>query len=136
MNGVHEFGAAKIEFETAAVVHRMHSRRALLVEPGGDFIIGNHQRVGAFGDFHRVADVVAVPVRNEDEIRRHCFHVNGLRQRIAGDERVEQQCFAADHDRKTGMTVVNDFHRIYDHDLRFTRSFQVHERPQIANQKS
>jgi hypothetical protein len=51
-----------LEWETATMVQRMHARRALLVEPGGDFEIGDHQRVGAFGDFHRVADMVAVPV--------------------------------------------------------------------------
>ena len=93
MNGIHEFGAAKIELETAAMVQRMHARSALFVEPGGDFEIGNHQRVGAFGDFHRVADVVAVPVRDEDEIRGHLFYVNGFGERIAGNERVEQAGF-------------------------------------------
>ena len=91
MNGVDEFGAAKIELETAAMVQRMHARRALFVEPGGNLEVGNHQRVGAFGDFHRVADVVAVPVRNENEIRRHFFYVNGFRQWIAGNKRVEKQ---------------------------------------------
>ena len=135
MDGVDEFDAAEIELIAAAMVQRMHARRALLVEPGGDFKVGNHQRVGAFGDFHRVADVVVVAVRNEDEIRRDRFHVNGFGQRIAGDERVEQagSCRQRLH-RETGVTVVSDFHRIDD--TRFTRSVQVHARNrQIVNRK-
>jgi len=90
VNGVHKFDAAKSELATAAVIERMDFRRAFLVEPGGNLVIGNHRRAGAFGDFHRVTDVVAVPVRNKDEIRRHCFHVNVLGEWIPGDKRVEQ----------------------------------------------
>ena len=90
----------------------MHARRALFVEPGGDFEAGNHERVGASGNFHRIADMVAVPVRNEDEIRRHFFHINVFGERIARNERVEQQGFAANYDRETGVTVVSDLHAV------------------------
>ena len=114
VNGVHKFGAAKIELKSAAVIERMDFRRAVFVQPRGNLVIGDHQRAGASGDFHRVADVIRMPVRDEDEIRRHRFHVNGFRERIAGDERVKQQRFAADHDGEAGMTVVSDFHWNYD----------------------
>ncbi len=92
---VDEFGAAKIEGMAATVVQRMHARRSLCLEPGCHFEVGNHQRMGAFGDFHCVANVVIVPVRNKDEIRRNFFYVNGFCQRIAGYEWIKQQNFAA-----------------------------------------
>jgi hypothetical protein len=55
----------------------MHAERAFLIEPSGYFIIANHQRVGAFGDFHRISQVIFVPMRNQDEVRRYLFYVNG-----------------------------------------------------------
>ena len=58
MDGVHEFDAAKIELEAAAMVQRMDLRRAVFVEPGGDLVIGDHQRAIAPGDVHRIGQVV------------------------------------------------------------------------------
>ena len=51
-----------------------------------------------------------MPMRDEDEIRRHFFYINVFGERIPGDERVEQQRLAADNDGKAGVAVVNDFH--------------------------
>ena len=90
------FSAAKIKIVAAAVVQRMHTGRALIFKPGGNFKIGNDERLSAFGNFQRITDVVVVTMRNENGIRRHRLDANVFCQRIAGNERVEQEVLAAD----------------------------------------
>src|SRR5262249_10146119 len=98
-----QLDAAKRMIETAAVLLAVDLLDALLFEPGRDFVVGDDGRAGAFGDVDGVADVVAVPVRDEDEV--------GLRLvrgddgfRIAGEERINEDVIASRLERHGGVS--------------------------------
>ena len=60
-----------------------------LLEPQADLVVGRDRRAGALGDRHRVADVVAMAVRDQDQVGRHLLGL-GRRLGVARQERVDQ----------------------------------------------
>ena len=75
---------------------------ALLLQPLADLVVGDDRRAGALGDGDGVADVVAVAVRDQDEVGRHLVRL-GRRRRVAGQERVDEQVLAVALDQQAGM---------------------------------
>ena len=110
MNGAGEFDAAEIHFGRAAMIHRLDILHAFGFEPGSDFVGSDNRRAGPRGDVDYIRDVIAVTVRDQNEIRRDLFDVDFFRQRIRRNERVEEKRFAAGGDRETGMAVISKFH--------------------------
>jgi hypothetical protein len=113
MNGGGKLDPAEGHFRGATVIHGLDILDPLSFEPGADFVGRDHRRAGAVRDIDHVRDMIAVAVRNENEIRRDFFHVNLFGQRIRGDEWIEEQRFAGGLDGETGVAVVSKFHGEY-----------------------
>jgi hypothetical protein len=79
---------------TATDVLWVHSD-SLTFKPTGDFKIADHGRSGALGDGHRITHVIAMPMRDQNEIRFHLIGIGG-RGGVVGKERVHQNLMLAD----------------------------------------
>ena len=94
MEGRRQLDAAEAEAVAAAVLLAVDFLDALLAEPLADLVVGDHGCPGALGDRDGVAEVIAVAVRDQDEIG---LHVGGLRRggRVVRQERVDEEVGAA-----------------------------------------
>jgi hypothetical protein len=68
---------------------------ALHLHPVADFKVADDHRASALGDGNRIAHVVAVAVRDQNEIGLHIFR-RDRRRRVAGEERIHEQLVLAD----------------------------------------
>ena len=98
---------AKGILESAADVLGVSLLDALFVQPPGNFGVADGGRAGALGDRHRVADVVAVPVGDEDVIRRDLLRLD-RGSRVAAEERVDQQLETAGLKPEGGVSVPGE----------------------------
>src|SRR5262249_41306130 len=89
VEGERELAVAEGKLVPAAVLHPM-SLDLLFAEPLADLEVADDGRTAALGDGNGIADMIAVAVRDENEIRRKLI---GLRRRlgVAGEERVKQE---------------------------------------------
>ncbi len=95
----------------AAVIHRLHVFHAFFrLEPVAHLERRDHRRAGALRDLDHIRHVIAVPVRNENEISRHLADIDFFRERIRRNEGIEEQRFAGDFDGETGVAVIGEFH--------------------------
>lgn len=93
---------------TAANVQRV-GFDPLVLAVSGDFKVGDDRRPGAFGDGHRVAQVVAVGVGDQNVIRAYLAGRDcGLR--VAGEKRIGQQRCPAPLDTETSVSIPGYFH--------------------------
>ena len=67
-----KFDAAELVLMRSANVLRMNIRETLLSQPFGDFEVGDHECPGPPGDVDRIADMVPMPVGNDDRIGLYC----------------------------------------------------------------
>jgi hypothetical protein len=77
---------------------------ALVLEPGSNFKSAYYEGTGSFGDCHGIPNMIAMPVRDEDEIRinRICLDdCNG----IIVQERIYEQLNAIYIESKGGMSI-------------------------------
>ena len=102
VEGERQLDAAEREVEAAAVLLAVDLGQPLLLRATGDLVVGDHRRAGALGDGDGVADVVAVAVRDEDEVGLHLVG-RGRRRRVAGEEGVDQETMAVGLDQQAGM---------------------------------
>ena len=102
-----QFQIAEQKIATAADVKRMRFA-SLALKIIGDLKVADNHRAGALGDCDPVANVIAVPVRNEDEIR---FHLIGGDRRawIAGEKRIDEERAFRRFDIPTRMSVPREF---------------------------
>jgi hypothetical protein len=110
VDGAGEFHPAKIRFGGAAVIHRLKILHAFSLEPASHFEGCDHGRSGSIRDVRHVSDVIAMSVRNENEIGRDALYVDFAGERIRRDERIEEEGLAASLDSETGVAVVGEFH--------------------------
>src|SRR5438552_3408299 len=92
MKGVDKFRASEIESVSATDIQRMSFGEPFLVEPDGDFVIGNNSRTRATGDLGGVGHMIGVTVRDENVIGGDLLYVDCSREFVAGDEWVKKQC--------------------------------------------
>ena len=64
--GNRQFDDAEAVVPSPADMLGVHVRHTLIAEPLRDFEIGDHQGASPLGDADHVADVVGVPVRDDD----------------------------------------------------------------------
>lgn len=94
------------------MVHALDILEALAFEPAADFVGRDDRRTGPLRDIYDIGYVIAVPVRNENEVSRNFFDIDFFREWVWGDEWIEEERFSAGLDRKTGVPVVSKLHRI------------------------
>src|SRR5262249_17159160 len=88
---------------TAAVLLAVNLLQALSLKPGSDFIVGDDDGARPFGNGDGVAEMIAVPVRNEDGIRGYL--VSRQRRRgVAGEEGVDQDVLAIAFQQQASVT--------------------------------
>ena len=102
VEGQRQLDPAEGEVVAAAVLLAVDLLHALLLQPLADLVVGDDRRPGALGDGDGVADVVAVAVRDQDEVGRHLVGL-GRRRRVAGQERIDQDVRAVALEQQTGM---------------------------------
>ena len=95
MKGDRPFGAHPVVAIAAAGVALIHILHAVLGVPVAHLEVADDQRAGAFGDFYRIADMIAMRVRQQDDL---CVQVFGSRlgHGVAADERVDQDFVPVD----------------------------------------
>src|SRR5579862_1425081 len=101
---------AECKLVAAAVLLAVDFFQTLLQEPFADFEIADHRGPGPFGDGDSVADMVAVTVRDEDEVSLGLVS-RDRRRWIAGQEGVDQQARAVDFDVQAGVAKPADARR-------------------------
>jgi hypothetical protein len=64
----------------------------LILKPEGDFEITDHTGLGAFGNLNRIADVITVTVRDQNEV---CFYIFrcGCGGGVIGEEWIDENFF-------------------------------------------
>ena len=77
MHGLGQLEIAKGVLVTAAGLLSMGLEAFFFFQPAGDLDVGDHGRPGSFGDGDGVADMVRMPVGNQDEIRLRIFSIQG-----------------------------------------------------------
>jgi hypothetical protein len=60
VNGAGELDPAERHFGRATVIHRLNVLNAFPLEPGADFVGGNHSRASSFRDVDHVSDMISV----------------------------------------------------------------------------
>ncbi|VBB46099.1 hypothetical protein TRIP_B40026 [uncultured Desulfatiglans sp.] len=106
--GDRQLDAPPWEVEPSADVHRVGVFDALGREPVLDLEIGDRRGMGAFRDRHGIAHMVAVAVRDQDEVRVQLVRCDGG-CRVAGDERIDEQARVAGVYHEAGMSVPGHF---------------------------
>jgi hypothetical protein len=104
-----QFYPPEREIPRAAGIHRMDFFRTTVGARHRHLEIRDDSRARALRDGDRIAHVILVPVRNQDEIALYIRRLH-LRQRIAGEERINEQPVAGSLDEKTGMAEIGKFH--------------------------
>ncbi len=100
------------QIRRAAVVHADRIFHALLGQPQRNLVIANRRRPGALGDFYRVGNMIAVPVRDENEIGLGGVGFDRRRRRVV-QKRIDQQRVFPGRDRPAGMSQPGEFgHRV------------------------
>ena len=74
-----------------------------LLQPVADLVVGKHRGPRALGDRHRVADVIAVAVRDQDQVGRDLLGL-GRRLGVSRQERIDQHVLAVAVEQQAGMT--------------------------------
>ena len=89
----------------------MHIFQPVFVaQPDADFVIGDHDRTGAPGNGRGVADVIAMPVREQDRIGvQIVWRDDG--QGIACQEWIDQNGVVANHQSESGMRQPRHLNR-------------------------
>ena len=76
----------------------LSSATPFFFKPLADFEIGEHRGAGPLGNRDRVAQVIAVAVRQQNEIRLHLVRLHRRRRRVV-QKRIEQNRLAGRLDR-------------------------------------
>jgi hypothetical protein len=95
------------------MVHCLHVLNPLARKPLADLERRDNSRAGALRDLNHISDVIAVAMRDENEIGSDLFRIDLFRERIGGDEWIKKQCFPASDDGETGVSIIGKFHDIY-----------------------
>src|SRR5439155_21814902 len=102
VEGERQLDAAKWELMASAVLLTV-SLDALLREPFSDLVVRDDGGPGALGDGDGIADMIAVAVGHENEVRRHVARL-GRRGGVAGQERVDEEVFAVRLHEQAGVS--------------------------------
>jgi hypothetical protein len=95
----------------AARVHRIEALQALRREPRADLEIGDHLGAGPLGDREGIADMVAMPVGDQDVGRPLDELVAvALEGGVAGEERIDQNALVGEVEAKGGVAEPGDPH--------------------------
>ena len=95
----------------ATRVHRVEFLQALGREPHAEIIVGDDRSPRRGRNVERIAHMVAVAVSEHDV--GHAFDGCGLVRdegRIAGEERIDQDCLAGEVESKGGVAIPGDLH--------------------------
>ena len=92
------------------MIHSLHVFHALAFEPAADFVWRDDRGTSPAGDLHHVGNVIAVPMREENEIGGYLLDVDLRGEGIRGDEWIEEERLAAGDDGETSVAVVGEFH--------------------------
>ena len=85
---------------------------ALAVQPVADLEVADAHGTGSLGDGDGVPNVIAMSMRNQDEIRRDSLRIDiSWHGWIAGNKRIDQDALPVDLTRKRGMPQPPDFER-------------------------
>ena len=103
-----QFQIAEGVFEAAAQVLGMRLLHALAGEPVDNLKVADHRGAGALGDADRIADMVAVPVRDEDKVRLNLVGPDAG-NRVAGEEWVDQDFKPAGLQAEGSMSIPGEF---------------------------
>src|SRR5216117_2636698 len=101
MDGAGELYPAKIHFCGPSMIHGLNFVSAIGFQPSSDLVRSNDQRTGPPGDVEDVSDMIAMPMRDKNEIRSDLADINSLGERIRRYEGIEEQSFATRFDCET-----------------------------------
>ena len=78
-----ELNPSEVKVVAAADVHLVNVVHALRHQPVADFKVADYEATGAFGDGHRIGDVVCMTMREDDRVG-----INGVGGRVSRGDRV------------------------------------------------
>src|SRR5262245_16592122 len=93
--------------KAAAVLLAVDLLDTLLLQPEADFVIRDRRAAGTARDGNGVADVIAVAVRDENEVGRHRVRFLCCRG-VAGQERIDEDVTAVALEQQTGVAQPAD----------------------------
>jgi hypothetical protein len=102
-----QLDVAEGELPSPADVQRMRGQAALL-EPARDLVVRNDERLGVLRDLDRVADVIAVAVRDDDGVELFEGRRGDVGQGVAGQERIDEDAVGAVVELPTRMAVKRE----------------------------
>lgn len=98
-----------VQIDRPAQIHAARIGRAFAAQPFGDLVDGDDGGLGGFGDVHRVTDMIAMAVGDQDIVGLDRIG-RGDGFGIAAQEGVDQQILAVYCHKKAGMAERSDMH--------------------------
>jgi hypothetical protein len=111
MVGAHQRNAKAAEIGRATGIHRIEVLQASRNKPHAEIVIRRHRRTIRLGDVERIADMVAMAVREHDvfDALARCRFV-GDEGRITGEKWIDQDRVAGKVESESGMAKPGDLH--------------------------
>ena len=107
--GNRQLDPTKRKVKPAADVQGMRLFDPLTFQPALDLKVGDRGRAGALGNRDCIADMIAMPVRNEYVIGFHLISAH-VGKGIAAQERIDQELGIPHGNAKARVTVIRNPH--------------------------